>query len=157
MEKEERGKILITYTPREKEALKEIGYLAKTGVLPDNHNEIFRRGLHTVRQLAEIDEKVMLGILLEKLEWGTKNLNKKTLAEITALSLSVYATLIAKRGILRAEAFENIPLTCRQFDLIEEKSVDKKVVPDVLRGLTHSVDMMFLKQPPRELSHEATP
>lgn len=145
MEKEEKGKLLLTFGPRENEILKEIPYLVKYGKFPDNKTEIFRRGFHVVRQLVEVNERPLLQILLERIERAVKDLDKNDLELITALSLVIYGTLIAKRGILGAEAFETIPLTCRQLIPIDRKGIDKTTVSQVLRALAYSVDTIFLK------------
>src|SRR6266508_6285092 len=99
----------LKYGPREDEALKEIAAFQEKKVLPDNTNEILRRGLHSVRYLAEADEKPLLNLLFENLNLAIKLQNPEMLNISQALAFTVLATLISKYGLLRSETFESIP------------------------------------------------
>jgi hypothetical protein len=141
----EKGKFLLITTPRENEVLDTLPDLEKQEKLPDNKTEVFRRGLHAVRQLVEVDEKPLLKLLVAKLERSTSNLNKENIDEIKALSYAIHATLIAKRGIIGAEIFESIPLTCSYLDFIEGDKIDRKEVAKTLEGLAISIKTLILR------------
>ncbi len=143
--KDDKKQILINLSPRETEVLKEIDYLEKQNILPSNRTEIFKRGLHIVRYLAEVNERPLLEILLDKLSHVTKNPSMGGLDTTLSLSAAILAVMIAKRGVLGSEAFETIPLTLKQFQNVDLSKVDQKLTMETLRGLTTSVDTIFLK------------
>ena len=137
----------VLLTPRENEVLKEIPKLVEQGKLPNkNQSEIFRRGLHSTRQLIEVNEKSLLKLLVKKFEESATDLNKENIESVKALSSAIYATFIAKHGILGAEFFQSIPLTCQYLDLIETENIDKTQVVSTLRDLATSIRTMFLTE-----------
>ncbi len=142
--KEIESPVLLTFTPRENELFKEIPSLIKENKFPEKKVDIFRRGFHAVRQLVEVDEKPLLELLVEKLE-SAQDLDKKNIDTIKALSNVIYATFIAKRGILGAEAFESIPLMCRYLDLIEKDEMSKTDGSKIVQDVATSVKTVFLK------------
>ena len=146
-EKDDKKQILVKLTPREAEVLKEIDYLEKQNILPSNKTEIFKRGLHVVKYLAEVNERSLLDILLEKLSHVTKNPSASGLDTTLALSTVILAVMISKRGVLASEAFETIPLTLKQFQYADLNKVDQKYSMEILKGLATSVDTIFLKHP----------
>jgi hypothetical protein len=146
MEKE-KGSLIFQLGPREIQKMKEIPLLVKKGKLPDNKSEIFRRGFHAVRELVEVNERPLLKLLFEKLQFGIKNPTNKDNAEyLIALSSVIYATLIAKRGILGAESFETIPRTCKYLSLIGERvDINESDVSRTLAELASTTNTIFLK------------
>lgn len=143
----EKGSQLFQLGPRELQKMKEIPLLVKEGKFPDNKSEIFRRGFHAVRELVEVNERPLLKLLYERLQFGIKNPSDKDNAEyLIALSSVIYATMIAKRGILGAESFETIPYTCRYLHSIGEKSdINESDVSKTLGDLASTMNTMFLK------------
>jgi hypothetical protein len=141
----EKGKFLLITTPRENEILDTLPDLEEQEKLPDNKTEVFRRGLHAVRQLVEVDEKPLLELLVATLEKSKANLNKENIDEVKALAYAVHATLIAKRGIIGAEIFESVPLTCSYLDFIEGGKIDKKEVTKTLEDLAISIKTLILR------------
>ena len=72
--------------------------------------------------------------------------NKDNAEYLIALSSVIYATLIAKRGVLGAESFETIPHTCRYLRLIgENKDLNESDVSKTLSDLASTMNTMFLK------------
>jgi len=59
------------------------------------------------------------------------------------LSSVIYATIIAKRGLVGAEVFESIPLTCSNLDFIDQ--VDRKKVVKSLTDLSTGIKTLILK------------
>jgi hypothetical protein len=142
----EKGNLILQLGPRELQKMKEIPLLVKEGKFPDNKSEIFRRGFHAVRELVEVNERPLLKLLYERLQYGIKNPSDKDNAEyLIALSSVIYATMIAKRGILGAELFETIPYTCRYLRGIENVDVNKSDVSKTLGDLASTMKTMFLK------------
>lgn len=143
----EKGNLIFQLGPRELQKMKEIPTLVKEGKFPDNKSEIFRRGFHAVRELVEVNERPLLKLLYERLQFGIKNPSDKDNAEyLIALSSVIYATMIAKRGILGAESFETIPYTCRYLRSIGEKSdINESDVSKTLGDLASTMNTMFLK------------
>lgn len=143
--KDDAKQLLVKFTPRETEVVKEIDYLISKNVLPDNKTEIVRRGIHAVRHLAVVNERSLLEILLEKLSYVIKNPNVNTLDVTLSLSTAILAVMIAKRGVLGAEAFETIPLTLKQMQNIDLSKMNQSYSMETFRGLANSVDTIFLK------------
>ncbi len=144
MSMDDNSKLLLTLGPRENQALKEITSLIKDGKIPNNKNEIFRRGFHSAIQLMGVDEMPLLQLLREQIERSSKSLAKNDFELILALSLVIYGTMIVKKGIIPAEPFETIPDTCKLL-LIDNPLIDKKDVSKTLHNLALVVDTIFLK------------
>lgn len=145
-ETKERAKHLIATTARENEIIDDIPNLAEYGILPNNKTEIFCRGLHIVKHLAQSNETSLLRLLVDKLESVSLDLNKKEIDEIKSLADSIYSILIAKNGILGAEVFESIPTACRYLDLVEEEAIDKREVKKMLEDIATSIRTLILKE-----------
>ncbi|MEM3089672.1 MAG: hypothetical protein QXY22_03805 [Candidatus Nitrosotenuis sp.] len=143
MRKAEKGKFLLVTGPRENEVLEELPILEKQEKLPANKTEVFRRGLHAVRQLAEVDERPLIELLTYRLDRASDRLGMEDVGEIKALSYVIYATIIAKRGVVGAEVFESIPLTCSNLDFIDK--ADRKKVVKSLEDLSTSIKTLILK------------
>lgn len=139
----EKGKFLLVTSPRENEILGELPGLEKREKLPNNKTEVFRRGLHSVRQLVEVDEKPLLRLLIAALESG--DLSKENIGKIQALSSVIYAVLIAKRGLVGAEVFESVPLTCSYLDSIEQGKADRKQIVQTMEDLATSIKTLILR------------
>jgi len=152
----EKGKFLLVTSPRENEVLKELPDLERQEKLPDNKTEVFRRGLHTVRQLVEVDEGPLLRLLVSTLEESTNNMNKENIVKIQALSSVIYAVLIAKRGIIGAEIFESVPLTCSYLDALESGKADKKQVAKTLGDLATSIKTLILRDSVHDTPQQIT-
>lgn len=142
----DRTKHLIETTARENEILDELPNLEKYGILPNTKTEVFRRGLHVVKHLAQSNEKALLRLLVEKLESASLTLGKKDIEEIKSLADAVYSIFIAKHGILGAEKFESVPIACRYLDLIEKQQVDKKEAGEMLEDIATSIRTLILKE-----------
>lgn len=154
MEKE-KSSFILQLGPREIQKMKEVPLLVTEGKFPDNKSEIFRRGFHAVRELVEVNERPLLKLLFDKLQFGIKNPTDKDNAEyLIALSSVIYATMIAKRGVLGAESFETISHTCRYLRAMENVDVNESDVSKTLGELASTMNTMFLKNTPstRELS-----
>lgn len=140
-----KGKFLLEITPREKEILDNISELK--GFQIDTKKELFHRGLHSARQLVDVDEKSLMKLLVEKLEAGPK----ENAEYIKALSNVIYATLIAKQGIRGAEVFQSIPLTCSYLDLIGTGKIDEKQLYEYLESLPNTIKTFFLNDTNRTI------
>ncbi len=142
-----KSNFILQLGPREIQKMKEVPLLVTDGKFPDNKSEIFRRGFHAVRELVEVNEHPLLKLLLERLQFGIKNpTDKNNIEYLIALSSAIYATMIAKRGVLGAESFETIPHTCRYLDFTGEKvDVDESDVKKTLTDLASTLSTMFLK------------
>jgi hypothetical protein len=145
----DRYSMSLTYGPRENEVLKNIDRLAGKNVLPANKNEILRRGLHSYKYLAKADEMILLDLLSNYLHRAVKDPDSPSFSIAKALSFVVYATMIAKYGLLRSEMFEAIPIN---LNLIEEAKVKtdqaqiSNNIPHAIGELATSVDTVFLKR-----------
>jgi hypothetical protein len=143
------NKLLLTYGPREAQAFEQVDSLIKAGVLPDNKNEILRRGLHSCVYLTQADEEVLLELLSTYLHAGKDNVDASYLETAKSLAFVVYATMIAKKGILKAETFETIPMNINAIEhAIKHTSPapSQKDVRKALEELASSVDTLFLKR-----------
>jgi len=147
MKENQRYSMSLTYGPREKQVLEEIDELVEKQLLPSNTNEVLRRGLHVTRYLAEIDERPLLKLLSENLHLAIKSHNPEALIVARNLAFAVYSAMIAKYGILRAEAFETIPMNLRLIEQIDRTKITQGRVVKSLGELATSVDTIFLKEP----------
>lgn len=138
----------LKYGPREVEALMAIKSLQEKQVLPENTNEILRRGLHSVRYLAEADEKPLLDLLFENINLAIKLQKPERLSLSRTLAFAVLATLISKYGLLRSETFESIPkgITEAENYCIQSKKFDQAVT-QTLGEISTSLDRVFIKHP----------
>jgi len=145
--------LCLTYGPRELETMKQIDALVKNDVLPDNRNEIFRRGLHSTRYLAEVNELLLMEILSWHLHSTAKDGNSKDFDTAKSLSFAVLAVLIAKYGLLKAEAFETIPMTLNSISCAKtnKEATDSSVFAAAIRHnigeIATSLDTIYLKNP----------
>ncbi|RMF28703.1 MAG: hypothetical protein D6752_07165, partial [Candidatus Nitrosothermus koennekii] len=140
--------MLITYGFREKEQFEALDVLIKEGILPDNRNEIVRRGIHATRYLAEVDEYELMELLSENLHFAIKNKDEKAISRARSLAFAIYAAMIVKHGLLKVELFESIPM---QLDLIKKIDRSKVEIKDEdiinnLKEMATSLDTIFLKQ-----------
>jgi len=147
MKENQRHSMSLTFGPREKQVFEEIDRLAEKQILPENRNEILRRGLHATRYLAEIDERPLLSLLSEHLRLVIKSHRPEEIAIARNLSFAIYSTMIAKYGILRAETFETIPMNLRLLEQIDRSKVGSERITKSLSELATSLDTIFLKQP----------
>lgn len=147
MKENQRHSMSLTFGPREKQVFEEIDRLAEKQILPENRNEILRRGLHATRYLAEIDERPLLSLLSEHLRLVIKSHCPEEIAIARNLSFAIYSTMIAKYGILRAETFETIPMNLRLLEQIDRSKVGSERITKSLSELATSLDTIFLKQP----------
>jgi hypothetical protein len=138
----------LKYGPREDEALKEIAAFQGEKVLPDNTNEILRRGLHSVRYLAEADEKPLLNLLFENLNLAIKLQNPERLNISQALAFTVLATLISKYGLLRSETFESIPQNIKSArNYYTQTGKFDQAMTQTIGEIATSLDNIFIKHP----------
>jgi len=147
MKENQRYSMSLTYGPREKQVLEEIDNLVEKQLLPNNTNEVLRRGLHVTRYLAEIDERPLLKLLSENLHTAIKSHSPEALAVARNLAFAVYCAMIAKYGILKAETFETIPMNLRLIEQIDRTKIKESRVAKSLAELATSVDTIFLKEP----------
>lgn len=150
MREDSRYSASLTYGLREQQILEEIKQLGKEGKLPENKNEVLRRGLHSVRFLAEVDEKYLLSLLSELLHSGSKRYDSKVLTLAKEVSYTIYAIMVAKYGTLRAETFDSIIDDLQLFDRFSrtEKLRPKEIEEDYKKSMERlaiSVDTVFLK------------
>jgi hypothetical protein len=108
----EKHSFLLKYGERELQTLKEMQPLKERGLLPDNNNEIFRRGLHCVRHLVEMDEKRYLQEVVRNLGSFKIALPFDTLefhiGESKNLTPLISAILMVKYGREKADMFERV-------------------------------------------------
>lgn len=147
----EKHTLCLTYGPREDEVLREIDTLVEKKILPDNRNEILRRGVHAVRHLAEVDEKPLLNLLFQNLNYAMKNNDIQLLRISESLSVVILATLISKYGVLRSETFETIPMNIKEIKHYQEgkkerEKFDTRVI-DSIGQVATSLDTIFIKRP----------
>jgi len=148
--KEPISKILVNYGPREEQIIKELKGISKKVPIPDNKNEILRRGLHSVRFLADVDENFLLSLLSQLLHLGSTRYDDRILKLSKELAFTIYAIKISKYGVLRSEIFDSIP---KELQLIEQLIEKEKPEPSEIEGdfkitmkkLANSVDTVFLK------------
>lgn len=156
MEQNNRNSILVTYGEREAQAWSKVDELVKEKVYPDNKNEIMRRGLHATAQLGEVEEKPLLDLLSTYLSYAIKNedeYNKQYITIAKSLSLAIFATLIAKRGVLRAETFDVFPITLKLIEnfitnkskLMSESKIDEDEPRRELLNLLTTLETIYLK------------
>lgn len=145
-ETKKRTKHLIETTARENEIINELPNLNKYGILPNNKTKVFCRGLHIAKQLAQCDEKPLLRLLVCNLENLSSELSKKNIDEIKSLASVIYSIFIAKRGILGAEIFESVPITCNYLDLMNNKKIDKGEVEKMSGDIAASIRTLILKE-----------
>lgn len=143
------SKVLVNYGPREEHIINEIKKL-KENPLPDNKNEILRRGLHDVRYLADVDEGFYLALLSQLLHLGSTHYDIKILKLSKELAYVIHAIRVSKYGVLQSEIFESIP---RELQSIEELIKEQKPNPEdieedfkiTMKKLADSVDTVFRK------------
>lgn len=140
----DRATHLIKTTARENEILDVLPELAEHGILPKEKTEVFRRGLHITKCLAQSNEEYLLRLLVEKLE--SMSLSKKNIEEIKSLANAVYSIFIAKRGIIGAEIFESVPIACSYLDLVEKQQIDEKEGIQMLEDISASIRTLILKE-----------
>jgi hypothetical protein len=154
LKEDQRHSMSLTFGPREKQVFEEIDTLAEKQILPENRNEILRRGLHAARYLAEIDERPLLDLLSQHLHLAIKSSSPEELAIARSLSFAIYSIMIAKYGILRAEIFETIPMNLRLLEQIDRSKIGKDRVTKSLGELATSLDTIFLKESLKKLSNK---
>lgn len=154
--KSHRFSMSLTYGARENEVLKEIDELAQP--TQKNKNEILRRGLHSYKYLAQADEMTLLDLLSNYLHLAIKDPNSPSFAIAKALSYVVYATMIAKYGLLRSELFETIPINLNLIEQAKTKTDQGPIdnnISKVIGDLATSVDTFFLKRYASQYDSEA--
>jgi hypothetical protein len=144
VENDKKKKLLVLLSPRENEALEKISELNEKDK-SINGNEAFRRGLSAFIQLIDVNEKPLLWLLVQKLDETIDNQNKENIESVKSLSVVIYATLIAKRGI-GADMFRSIPQLCQYLDLIGSGKIDESQVKPMLHDLSTSVKTVFLNE-----------
>lgn len=152
MKEQSKFSMLLKYGPREDQLWKTLDQFSKKGVFPENRNEIIRRGLHSARYLAEINDQRLLWLLRDQLDSISEDFSPKNLKAAKDLSLAIFATLITKEGIARAEAFENIPTNLMMYTELLAKEGVKDVIPELqakIAELKLSLETVFLEPKPR--------
>lgn len=139
----------LTYGPKEDQLWNTIDQLGQKQLLPENRNEILRRGLYSVRYLAEVDETLLLLLLKEQLNLLAEKFSFPSLNIAKSLSYAIFASMIAKEGISKAEAFSTIPITLATYEhtLLEGKVEVSEIEPQIkksIENLAVSVDTVFL-------------
>jgi len=148
MNKNERIPFALLYGLREDEILKETTKMAEENILPKSKNEIFRRGLHACRYLAEVDEEFLLTLLSQTLHKLSKYYLPLGLKLSKDLALAIYATKISKHGSENAETFGTVINTIQTFEEITKNNInaDQEVILCQQIGkLAISVDTIFLE------------
>jgi len=149
MNNEKRQTTLIL-GPRELEILQNKDELLKEKDLePISQNEILLRSLHCWRYLAEVEEPELLQLLSETLRTAVKNPTPKTVGISKDLGFVILATMICKRGILKSESFDTIPMNLLSIYLMIKSNEHKKVsndIPKALDELETSVNTVFLRK-----------
>ena len=156
MDKNERISFALQYGLREDEILKETEQMVKDNILPKSKNEIFRRGLHACRYLAEVDEKFLLTLLSETLHKLSKYYFPMDLKLAKDLALTVYAIKISKQGAESAEIFETIVHSIEIFNQIRTQHLNAEQEVDLCKEIEKiaiSLDTIFLK--PKMKEHDA--
>ena len=143
-------KILIKLESRDIEVEKSLPHLIKDEKLYNNKSEIFRRGFHITVNLINSKEEPLIKLLFDKLNDCQNDLDSDNLEIIKSLASAIYAIFIAKQGILGAEIFETVKLTC---DLLNNKEVDQTEVLQTLQDLSTTIKIVFLS----DLIRPATP
>jgi hypothetical protein len=142
----------LTYGLREQQAWNRIDSLMKSGNLPTNRNEVVRRGIHATSYLGQVNEKPLLHMLYDILSISIKTLKPEYIDQAKNLSLAIYATMIAKYGLGRAETFDTIPMNLVYLEKnkeITEKSKTNETEQEIKKGLGElatSVDAIFIKR-----------
>jgi len=150
MKKGERTPFSLNFGLREKEVLKEIDGFIEKDVLPKSKNEIFRRGLYACRYLADVDEKLLLSFFSKTLHSLTSYFDQKNLAFSRDLASTIFAVLISKQGISKADIFENILITLDNYvEFLKNNkitSTQKIELQKSIEELAISVDTLFLEK-----------
>lgn len=103
--------------PPDIEIIRELDELPYTAAISSEKNaEILRRGLHSARYLMEVDEKVLLELLHEYLTSFDKSSAEKDLTIAKNLAFSIYAAMISKHGIFKADSFGSLPMELKLFE-----------------------------------------
>lgn len=142
--------ILVKYGPREEQIIKEIKNISEKTLIPDNKNEILRRGLHAVRFLAEVDEEFLLSLLSQLLHICASSYDMKNLKIAKELAFTIHAIQIIKYGVLRAETFDSISKELQLMgQLIENEKPKQMEIEEefkkTMKKLANSVDTIFRK------------
>ncbi len=148
MNKDERIGFALNYGLREDEILKEITMMAKDDILPKSRNEIFRRGLHACRYLAEVNDEFLLILLSQTLHKLSKFYLPTALKLSKDLALTIYATKISKHGAESAETFGTVVNTIQTFEEITKKDInpDQEILLcQEIGKLAISIDTIFLE------------
>lgn len=154
--------LYLTYGDRERRAFIETLDFADQGILPHNKNEILRRGLHCCRFLAEVDENLMLGQIIQYLTYLseedqlTRDRFNSALQFLTNFRFTSIAVMVAHNGIEAYDAYANVFDRLKRLedalrDLLTDKSLPKIIklpaeIRDELSRLEAAVDALFIKR-----------
>ena len=156
--KQGRSSLLLNYTIDEEETFQRLGILGERGLLPKKRNEILRRSIHAVEDLATVDDKRFLLLLSKKLHSLSKNFEIDTLYFAKDIAHFVSATRIIKNGFLKSDSFETIlgPLknivtiydNNKSFIVSEKKELKKEIEKELkkeIEKIAISLDTVFLE------------
>jgi hypothetical protein len=126
--------VLVTYGENEEKAFNNLADLSKSEI-PNNKNEIFRRGVHCVNHLAEADECVLINqlhSLLRALAAEQDDTDKETVIALATVIQTVArcigAVLAAKYGSERSIIFGRIVKDVDSIGLALTQSVKQRAV-----------------------------
>ena len=151
--------LCLTYGPRELETMKQVDALVKKEILPENRNEVFRRGLHSTRYLAEVNELLLMEVLSSYLHSTARNGNSRDFDTAKSLSFAILAVLISKYGLLKAETFETVPMTLQtiQCTRVSKEAKDSsgfsQRMQKAIGEIATSVDTIYIKDPESQGFH----
>lgn len=149
--REEKRQTCVICGPRELQILeKKDELIAEKKLEPISKNEVFLRSLHCWRYLMEVDEIELLVLLAESLRIAVKNPTPNQVGMSKNLGFVILATMISKRGILKSESFDTIPMNLMSLHALvktnEHKNKVPSEIPRALDELETSVNTVFLKK-----------
>jgi hypothetical protein len=120
----------LSLGPPDIEIIQELDKLPYTAAISSEKDaEILRRGLHSARYLMEVDEKVLLEILHEYLTSFNKSSAEKDLTIAKNLAFSIYAAMISKHGIFKADSFGSLPMELKLFEQAKKEQQASTKMP----------------------------
>lgn len=161
-EEKSRFTFLITYGKSEAQATQQVDLLIERGLLPNNKSEIFRRGLHCCKILAQVDEEPLLKILSETVRslmiTHDAILVNWTIQSAQSISNTVLSIMIAKSGVQQTDVYRRLALRINELmnkvtELLNEKKwvigkqmdiVIPEAIKDEARKITTTIDTLYV-------------
>lgn len=138
--------LLLNFTPKESEVMNTIrNELSANTNVSDNKNEILRRGLHSFRYLIEMDNYILLTVLSDNLKSLRDSFEEDRFNFIKDLALSIYSSMISKKGVSESELFEPVVLNIQSIEKYrKEYRLNNEDIRNIIDHVVKSIDVIFL-------------